>query len=263
MRGRKKFTYANVMSTIAVLLAIGGGTAFAALELGKNTVKSRNIAPGAVRTPDIKNRAVKRAKIAPGAIDSSRLAGGAVDSGKLAEGAVTAGKIAGEAIEEGKLAPSLKAKLNATQTGGIIRVDAAGTSLSDSPERTLLSRGPFRIYAKCFNSGPNVAAQIFLASTVPGTIATGATTQFRGGLNNAYLDPSTPEISRRMASVSTGPAATTQIAGAATLVNGSNSISASVIGWIKGSTAASDSANYGAGATAKCLFVPYLVAASG
>ena len=32
---RKRLTYANVMSSIAVFLVLAGGTAFAAVELGK------------------------------------------------------------------------------------------------------------------------------------------------------------------------------------------------------------------------------------
>jgi hypothetical protein len=46
---RSRLTYANVMSTIAVFLAVSGGIALA---LGRNDVTSRNIAPGQVKLSD-------------------------------------------------------------------------------------------------------------------------------------------------------------------------------------------------------------------
>ncbi|HET8566886.1 MAG TPA: hypothetical protein VFL77_10485 [Solirubrobacterales bacterium] len=58
---RKRLTYANVMSSIAVFLVIGGATAFAAL--GKNTVGSKQLKKNAVTTAKIKNGAVTGAKV--------------------------------------------------------------------------------------------------------------------------------------------------------------------------------------------------------
>ena len=125
MRGiRRRLTYSNVMSTLAVVLVLGGGTAFAAYELGKNSVKSRNIAPGAVHASDIARKAVKRLKIAPAAVDGSRLAGAAVGTAKIAGGAVTAEKIADGDLDESKLAQSLKTKVNTVERGPLTRVDA-------------------------------------------------------------------------------------------------------------------------------------------
>jgi hypothetical protein len=49
----KKLSYANVMATIAVFLALTGG-AFAATKIGKNAVKTKNIANGAVTQQKIK-----------------------------------------------------------------------------------------------------------------------------------------------------------------------------------------------------------------
>jgi len=60
---RKRLTYANVMSSIAVFLVLGGATAFAASSLGKNTVGSKQIKKNAVTTAKIKNGAVTGAKV--------------------------------------------------------------------------------------------------------------------------------------------------------------------------------------------------------
>lgn len=63
---RGRMTYANVMATIAVFLALGGGT-YAATHLGKNTVG----------TKQIKNAAVIEAKIANGAVTQSKISSSA------------------------------------------------------------------------------------------------------------------------------------------------------------------------------------------
>lgn len=69
---RKRLTYANVMSSIAVFLVLGGATAIAAglaknsvgtKQLKKNAVTAAKIKKNAVRTAKIRNRAVTGAKI--------------------------------------------------------------------------------------------------------------------------------------------------------------------------------------------------------
>jgi hypothetical protein len=57
---RPRLTYANVVATLALVLAMGGGTVYAAIQLGKNDVRSENIAPGAVQTGDIAAKALKK-----------------------------------------------------------------------------------------------------------------------------------------------------------------------------------------------------------
>ena len=39
---RRTFSYANVVATVALFLAVSGGVVYAASTLGKNTVKSKN-----------------------------------------------------------------------------------------------------------------------------------------------------------------------------------------------------------------------------
>jgi hypothetical protein len=58
-----KLTYANVMSTIAVVLAVGGGATALALTLPKNSVHSKQIAKGAVKNSDIGKDAVTGDKV--------------------------------------------------------------------------------------------------------------------------------------------------------------------------------------------------------
>ena len=49
-RLRKRLTYANVMSSIAVFLVLGGGAAFAAGKLAKNSVGTKQLKNNAVTT---------------------------------------------------------------------------------------------------------------------------------------------------------------------------------------------------------------------
>lgn len=66
---RPRLTYANVMATVAVFIALGGSS-YAAVTLSANSVKSKHLAEGAVKRSDIGKGAVNSAKVA----DSSLLA---------------------------------------------------------------------------------------------------------------------------------------------------------------------------------------------
>lgn len=66
------------MSTIAMVLALGGATALAAGHLGKNSVTSKSIKNGAVKTADLKGSAVTNPKIANGAVKGANIADGSV-----------------------------------------------------------------------------------------------------------------------------------------------------------------------------------------
>lgn len=59
---RKRLTYANVMSSIAVFIVLGGA-AFAAVKLPKNSVGTKQLKKNAVTTQKIKNGAVTGAKV--------------------------------------------------------------------------------------------------------------------------------------------------------------------------------------------------------
>jgi hypothetical protein len=78
MNLRSRLTYANVVATVALFLAIGGGTVYAALELSKNSVKSKNIAKGAVKTADLGKKAVTSPKVRDGTIKVEDIAAGVI-----------------------------------------------------------------------------------------------------------------------------------------------------------------------------------------
>ncbi len=70
LRGR--VTYANVVATLALFIALGG-TSVAAIQLGKNSVKAKQIAPGAVGTSEVKNGGLKAIDFAKGQLPQSGL----------------------------------------------------------------------------------------------------------------------------------------------------------------------------------------------
>jgi hypothetical protein len=78
MNLRPRLTYANVAATIALFLAVGGGTVYAALGLGKNDVHSKNIAPRAVKASDLAKDAVTSPKIKDGAVQAADIAAGVI-----------------------------------------------------------------------------------------------------------------------------------------------------------------------------------------
>jgi hypothetical protein len=97
-RAGRKLSYANVMSTIAVFLVLGGATAFAASKVGPhrlkaNSVTTPKIKANAVTTRKIRKNAVTRMKIRDEAINDDKLAANAVETSKIADGAVTAAKL--------------------------------------------------------------------------------------------------------------------------------------------------------------------------
>ena len=65
-RVRMRLTYANVMSSIAVFFVVAGGTAFAASELGKESVGTKQLKKEAVSLAKINAAAKKSLKGATG-----------------------------------------------------------------------------------------------------------------------------------------------------------------------------------------------------
>lgn len=101
---RKRLTYANVMSTIAVFLVVGGASALAATQLAKNSVGTKQLKNNAVTTAKIKKEAVAAAKIKNGAVGTSKLGAASVTGDKLAAGSVDAAKLGKSAVTNEKLA---------------------------------------------------------------------------------------------------------------------------------------------------------------
>lgn len=96
MKPRPRLTYANVVATLALVLAIGGGTVYAASKLGKNTVTSKAIKKGAVKSSDIAKNAVDGSKVKDGSIEEGDLAAALVSKLRAdVTGSASAGPVTG------------------------------------------------------------------------------------------------------------------------------------------------------------------------
>ncbi len=82
---RERLSYANVMATIAVFVALGG-TSYAAITLPRNSVGSKQIRSGAVGTTELRTGAVRGKDIRNGTIGLRDVSGSARRSLKGATG---------------------------------------------------------------------------------------------------------------------------------------------------------------------------------
>lgn len=93
MPNRPGLTYANIVSTLALFLALGGGAAYAASkihsgDIAHSAVKSANLAPRAVHTSKVFKRAITSGKLSVGAVRSNQITDGAVGSQQIGNAAV-------------------------------------------------------------------------------------------------------------------------------------------------------------------------------
>lgn len=114
---RKRLTFANVVSCIALFLALGGATYAAKTskvktqDLANGAVTKPKLRNGAVTASKLRNRAVTGRKVAVGAIGTEQLAKASVRSEQLGGGVVTEAKIKAGAVSSSKLSPSFLAQL--------------------------------------------------------------------------------------------------------------------------------------------------------
>lgn len=90
---RPRPSYANVAATLALVFSLAGGAY--AVSLGKNDVKSRNIAPKAVKAGDLANAGVTNPKLAADAVTTGKVADGSLLAADLAAGQISTGAAAG------------------------------------------------------------------------------------------------------------------------------------------------------------------------
>jgi len=82
MRFLPRLSYANVMATIGVFLALGG-ISYAATNLSKNSVGTKQIKKNAVTAKKIKKNAVTASKIKKNAVATAKIKNKAVTQGKV------------------------------------------------------------------------------------------------------------------------------------------------------------------------------------
>jgi hypothetical protein len=181
---RKRVTYANVMSSIAVFLVLGGATAYAAKKIGSNEIKSNSITTG---------------KIKKNAVTSAKIKKNAITSAKIKNGAVTGAKINTSTIGTVPSASN-------SATTDVIKTSKGTVGLNQ--QATALQYGPFSIVIRCFDSDEpapdgDIEARAYITSSTPGSVFA----SWEDGSKN--LGPDTPENERQLNGASwadsTGP----------------------------------------------------------
>ena len=171
---RKKLTYSNVMSSIAVFLVLSGGVAYAAKKIGSNQLKSNS---------------VTTAKIKKNAVTTAKIKNGAISAGKIKNGAIGAAKIAANAVGN-----SQTQFVKVFKAGAVPAVGEEATS----PKIELGSVGPFHFYGKCFTEAGKVEEKTYVELTSGvATLGSEDAAEFESN-SDGYLTPSTPESERAL-----------------------------------------------------------------
>jgi hypothetical protein len=121
---------------MSIFIALGGTAV--AFQLGRNSVKSKNIAPHAVRTSDLANGAVGAQQIATGAVGTTQLSPGAVGAAQIGQGAVGSAQLGPGVVGPAQLADGAVGapKLAAGSVGaGAIADGAVGATKLDQSLR--------------------------------------------------------------------------------------------------------------------------------
>ena len=196
---RRTFSYANVVATLALILAVGGGSAFAASQITTN-----DIAANAVTTAKIKQRAVQSGKIAVGAVRGNQVADHSLSSTQIAPGSIKPESLevplafvasfggASAAIPSGEPADYPLANATWTQQPGEIDVIFGEVQATLSAEG-----GTCQAYVQLLLNGVEVGGgQISTNSATPVAV--------QGSVGaNPQIDPTSPEantVTARVAS---------------------------------------------------------------
>ena len=101
MRERRVISYANVCSTLALIVALGG-VSWAATVLPRNSVGAAQLKPNAVDTTRVRNGSLATIDMRPGARFVDHVAGGALD-GTYPNPKLHVDSVSGENVRDGSL----------------------------------------------------------------------------------------------------------------------------------------------------------------
>jgi len=149
---RPRLSYANVMATIAVFIALGGAS-YAALKLPKNSVGAKQLKKGAVTAAKIKNETVTASKVKKGT-----LTGAQINTSTL--GTVPSAVHATAADQATSAAQAAQATTAANGASRINFVSPGGDpppSYGDAPAaHEIFNRDGLSLRASCISEGPGV-----------------------------------------------------------------------------------------------------------
>jgi hypothetical protein len=160
---RPQLTYANVASTLALVLAVGGGSAYAA-----SKIRTRNISTHAVTASKVAFNAITASKVR-----NSSLSGKDVRNGTIRSGDVDNGTLRSEDFAAGQLPPGPKGEKGDPATSIFGMVSAAG-ALTGGKGVIAVSTGGPGVYAATFGQDVSKCAVV---ATVSGSAPASVTAQ--------------------------------------------------------------------------------------
>lgn len=176
---RKRLTYANVMSSIAVFLVLGGATAIAAGQLAKNSVGPKQLKKNAVTSAKIKKNAVTTAKIKNGAITGAKVNAGTLGTVPNATHASTADS-AGSAG-------------NANTVGGLRVVRFSLNGGENISKTEILNLNGLNLYASCSSGSVTLIAMTSVNQGEISAWAEDASATYTSGIGS-YEDEFDPGV---------------------------------------------------------------------
>jgi hypothetical protein len=155
-----RLSYANVMSSIAVFLVLGGGTAFAATKLAANSVGPKQLKRNAVTGAKVRNRSLTGADIKPGTL-------GAVPS--------------------------------ATSAASLVGQTSFSIRLGFGQAQTIATNGAVSFAAECLQEAGTDEVRIVAATTANGAVMAGDNF-YAGTSAAAFLNTDIPAAERKLVS---------------------------------------------------------------
>jgi hypothetical protein len=165
-RIRARLTYANVMATVAVFIALGGSAVAGTVVITSNS----QVASGTISGHH--PPAGAHANVISGSINSQDLATGGVDTADLASGAVNGGRLAPNSVDGSKVR-------NGSLTG--IDIDQSTLALKRSgfhfrgegdPPITLINTGHVSVVGSCADAGGGQTRSTIRVRSVGGDLVT-------------------------------------------------------------------------------------------
>lgn len=130
-RMRARLTYANVVATLSLFLVVSGGVAWA---LATNSVKSRHIAPGQVKSGDLRVNAVTGAHVRDDSLASADVRPDGLNGADINESALGTVPTAGDAdTVDGADASDLKARHAVVLGNGTLAEGSGQITVTKSP----------------------------------------------------------------------------------------------------------------------------------
>lgn len=130
-----KLTYANVVASLALFLALSGGVVWASGKIGASKLKANSVTAG-----KIKRNAISAGKIRPNAVTAAKVKPGSIDFSKLAAGTTVVATASGTAVAADNATPvavNLSGTSNFTTQAGtlyFLSVEASGNPARDGKE---------------------------------------------------------------------------------------------------------------------------------